>query len=1324
MQQKIINCFPLSFLQTQLWYLEQLYPNTKAHNVQTILRLSGALDVNYLQIALQELINRHDSLRTKVISVDGVGYQSIEQHLQLKLEIIDLSKISTKLHEEEIDKLVCKQGLKSFNISQAPLFRLTLCKLSDVVHLLLINVHHIIIDGYSIDIIAQELGIIYDDLFSSRKISLSKPVRQYIDFAASQQTLLSHEILKKKLLYWKNLLANSPPIIEFSSTFARLEDRTEECKSCSLLISSSLEKKIKKIALENNVTVFTLLSTVFIILLSRYSAIKDMVVGIPFANRSKKIDQNIVGFFVNTMPIRIIFSCGETFVDILNKVRGMILGGLLNQEVPFEQLVKEMRPVRSLNHNPIFQISLNHTDLINPAFKSKELTIEREFLPNIGSVFDLTMNVVEKKDEISINFDYPVGLFEEDIIKQISTHTKALLESICSDQNQQISALYLLNEKEKEFLTTWNATNKDYPSDRSIHQLFEEQVKEMPHNIAIIYDDVKLTYEELNAKANRLAKYLINLGVKPKSLIIVCLDNSVEYIITLLAILKANCVYVPVDTSYPLNRINLVLEDTNSSIVMTISNYIDKFKNYSGIIISLESECHIKKIESYSDCNLESKATPTYLAYIMYTSGTTGKPKGVMMEHRAVIRFVKNTNYIHITSNDRITQASNVAFDSTTFEIWGALLNGAQLVIVPKSILLNAVEFKEFLQRHAINIMLLTSGVFEQLAITDTSLFSKIKYLLVGGDKVNIPPVRAILENKEDAPQYLINCYGPTENTTWTTTYEITVDKLNYSSIPIGKPISNSIAYVMDENLNPLPVGVVGELYVGGAGIARGYLNKPDLTNEKFIKNPFQSVDDKSLEKNGKLYKTGDLARWLPDGNLEYIGRNDSQVKIRGYRVELGEIETILSDYEGIKQSVVLVKNQVSADAIAMGNKYLVGYYASNFKLDNQKIIHYLQRKLPEYMVPTVLVHLNELPLTANGKLDRKALPDHEFICNEDNYVAPRNELEAGVCRIWTEVLGIAEDKISIRDDFFSLGGNSIMAIKLLTKLNSHYNSNLKSSDIFIRKDIESISSRIAQTKNNYQEIVKLNNSYKNPNMFMIHPGRGGCEVYSSLANALNDNFSCYGIDSYNMYHETKVDNLNLLAKHYLSQINEIMIKTNQKIYHLFGWSLGGQISLEIASILEQMNSKIKIKVYLLDTLINDEYLLSLRKVIDFKKVKSRYREDKRREGYEISYVEKIISNMDVENKLLEQRVSSILTNTQGLLFKAELTSTDVKANNLQQISEYSAKLDFNNLDKVIQNTSDIEVVKANNAHHWNILKEEELIISKILHWNKASDSI
>ena len=1310
MQQKQKKYFPLSSGQTQLWYLEHLYPNTKAHNVQSILKLFGILNINCLKKALRKLVMRHDSLRTKITDIDGTGYQYIEPYLQLNIDI----KNVLNLPQDKITTLIHQEGLESFDFFGGSLFRITLYKVNTKTHLLLITMHHVIMDGWSVDIISRELGSIYDDIFSQKEISLKRNTRQYTDFVVFQQNQLDNDISKKKVNYWQKSLEGAPPILEFSGALRKSANCMEICKSHNLKIPANLIKKIKRIAYDNNASIFMLVSAIFIILLSRYSIARDIIVGIPFANRSKRIDQDIVGFFVNTMPIKVTCLNEETFIDILNKVRRTIFGGLLNQEVPFEQLVKVIQPERNINYNPIFQVTMNHLDFTKPTFKSKNLTVTREFSPNIGSVFDLVVSLVETEDGTSINFDYPTGLFEDDTIKQISTHTRNLLENICLDPHKQIQHLNLLNTKEKDLLLQWNATSREYQSDKTIHRLFEEQVENAPNSLAVIYNEVKLTYRELNIKANKLAHHLVALGAKPESFITICLENSAEYVVVLLAILKANCVYVPLDASYPSSRINLILEDTSSHIVITISKYVDKFKGYSGYLLSLDEEASVKKIETYDDSNVLNTTTPEQLAYVMYTSGTTGMPKGVMIEHRAVVRFVKDTNYIKIMPNDRITQASNVAFDSTIFEVWGALLNGAKLFIMPKSVLLSALEFKSFLQKHSINIMLLTSGVFDQLTIADTRLFHNIKYLLVGGDKVSLSTVRAILENQNTSPRHLINCYGPTENTTFTTTYKIIVDKLIYNSVPIGRPISNSVAYVLDENYNPLPIGVVGELYVGGIGIARGYLNKPCITAEKFINNPFQSAADLRSEKNKKLYKTGDLARWLPCGNLEYIGRNDSQVKIRGYRVELEEIETVLSEYEGIKQSIVIVQENASVNGNNTGNKYLVGYYVSSNKLDERKIVSYLQAKLPEYMVPTALIHLEKLPLTINGKLDRKTLPKHRFTLN-DSYLAPRNELESQVLQILEEVLGLPAGKVGIQDDFFNLGGNSIMAIKLLDKLNNYYNSSLKIIDIFINRSVELISSKLIQTKVHYQAIIKLNTSNNNPNMFMIHPGQAGCEVYTSLASMLNNHFSCYGVDSYNLYHENKIDNLNELAKFYLSQIDTVMTKTGQKTYHLLGWSLGGRFALEIAKLLEQMNSTVQIKVYLLDTLLFDEHLLVLRKSISFIKIINQYRDSKRSEGYENSYIEKVVSNMHIENKFLEQQINFTLINTQVLLFKPELSSKDEGYAELKKINEYAIKLPYNNIDKFIKDIASIRVIKVNNVHHWNILNSEQIIATEIL---------
>ncbi|MHB9147992.1 MAG: thioesterase domain-containing protein [Candidatus Amoebophilus sp.] len=700
--------------------------------------------------------------------------------------------------------------------------------------------------------------------------------------------------------------------------------------------------------------------------------------------------------------------------------------------------------------------------------------------------FDLSTFINDGGESLSGVFNYATSLYDQatihgfievyvEILKQIGS----LAAHAEKGKETTIADLCYLSEPAYELLVnTWNATEKKYPSEKTIQALFEEQVEKTPEHIAIVYEGVKLTYRELNERSNQLANYLKQTyDIKPDDLLALCLDRSEQMLIAILAVLKSGGAYVPMDPGYPDDRVSYLLGDTNAKVVLANEIYQARLAKISQAIgkeaigkeelgiVAIDSKAIREELLIQPTAHPKPATTSTNLAYVIYTSGTTGKPKGVMIEHKGVVSLVKGVDYVHIDSNDCFIQLADIAFDAATFEIWGGLLNGGSLFIPSASdrtsLFADMSLFKHTIITNGISVLWLTKTLFDQLVLLDASIFKEIKYLLVGGEALNQELMLRLI-NSTTAPQNVINGYGPTENTTFSCTYNLSKESTVCSdSIPIGKPISSRKAYVLDSNLNPLPIGAVGELYVGGDGLARGYLNRPELTKERFIVNPFQTEQEKQDKgygesgRNARLYKTGDLVRWLSDGNLEYIGRNDFQVKLRGYRIELGEVESALLSYTGIKQAVVLTKEHrsIGTDGASSGSKYLVGYYVSDNKLDETVLLSYLQSKLPEYMVPSAFEHLEGLPLTINGKLDRKALPDPDFK-NSDHYVAPRNELEGKLCQIWADVVGLPVEQVGVSDDFFRLGGDSIISIQLVSRLRQKLGIHVSVKDIFSYKTI------------------------------------------------------------------------------------------------------------------------------------------------------------------------------------------------------------------------------------------------------------------------------
>ncbi|CAD5920830.1 non-ribosomal peptide synthase/polyketide synthase [Planktothrix agardhii] len=1021
---------PLSFAQQRLWFLDQLQPNSALYNIPMVLRLQGNLNQGALEQSLWSICDRHEVLRTNFVTINGQPTQII-QTTRETISVVDLQDLPIQEQAEKTQQLKQKQATQPFDLAKESLIRITLVVLSETEHLLLVCMHHIISDGWSIEVFIHELTTLYNAYAQNQPANLAPLPIQYADFAIWQRQWLQGDVLQTQLNYWRNQLADAPALLSLPTDHPRPAVQSFVGTQQEFSLSPKLSQALTELSRQQGVTLFMTLLAAFDTLLYRYTGSSDILVGTPIANRNRGEIEGLIGFFVNTLVMRTDLSDNPSFSQLLTRVREVTMDAYAHQDLPFEMLVEALQPERDLSHTPLFQVAFVLQNTPKSEIAMTGLTVTDLPPENTTAKFDLTLAMVNTDDGLKGVWEYNTDLFESSTIERLSGHFLNLLGGIVANPQARISQLPLLTESEtNQLLIEWNNTQVDYPQIKCIHQLFEEQAERTPDAIAVVFENQQLTYAELNDRANQLAHYLRKLGVKPDELVGICLERSLDMIVGLLAILKVGGAYVPIDPDYPQERISFMLQDTQVKIILTCESLQNSLQNHQTIVICLDKDW--QQINQASLENLNSTVSADNLAYVICTSGSTGIPKGVIVTHQAVNRLVLNTNYIQFTPDDRVVQASNIAFDAATFEIWGALLNGAKIIIIAKSVLLSPQELALSLKENQISVLFLTTALFNQLANLVPQAFSSLRCLLFGGEAVEPKWVQEVLE--KGAPQRLLHVYGPTENTTFSSWYLVENVASTATTIPIGKAIANTQIYLLDKNLQPVPIGVVGELHIGGMGLAKGYLNRPELTQEKFIPNPFEKdevIPPTPLNKDGnepsKLYKTGDLARYLPDGNIEYLGRIDNQVKIRGFRIELGEIEALLNQNESVQGACVIAREDNP------GDKRLVAYVVPQPEiiLTIDEIRQFLKAKLPDYLVPNAFVILAALPLTPNGKIDRRALPAPD-LQGKGEYIAPRNPIEEKLAQIWAGVLKL--ERVSIEDNFFELGGHSLLATQVISR--------------------------------------------------------------------------------------------------------------------------------------------------------------------------------------------------------------------------------------------------------------------------------------------------
>ncbi|HET6976591.1 MAG TPA: amino acid adenylation domain-containing protein [Pyrinomonadaceae bacterium] len=1032
-RQKTDEAGPLSFAQERLWILDQLAPGNPFYNINSSVRLSGWLRTAALAQSLNELLRRHEVLRARIVEVDGRPVQQIASELDLQLPLVDLSCLSETEREIVAEQITAQQVGRGFDLAGGGLLRTVLLRLETNEHRFISTIHHIVSDGWSMTVFVSEIGKLYQAYEAGDLSALAELPVQYGDYAVWQREWLSGQVLAEQVNYWKQQMAGAPAVLELPTDRVRGGVQSYRGGSERLELSGKLRAQLEDLSRREGVTLFMTLLAAWQVLVHRYSDQRDVVVGTPIAGRTRAEVEGLIGFFANTLVLRTEISGELSFRDLLKRVKQVCLGAYSNQDLPFEKLVEELQPQRSLSHNPLVQVVFGLRDAISPGMELPGLTMTPHELAGNTAKFDLTIDVEKTDTALKCSAEYNADLFDPARITRMLRHFAHLLHGVVANVDQPVSHLPLLSEAEYcELSVAWQASRRDFNLHESVHELFERQVQLSPDTVAVNFGDEQLTYRELNERANQLARYLLSLGVGPDSLVALALDRSLEMMIGLFGTLKAGAGYLPLDPDYPQSRLEYMMADSQAHILLTHEHLLERMPlDRDHQVVCLDRDWQI--IAQHESTDLNTPIDAEQLAYVIYTSGSTGGPKGVMISHGSLTNLLDSMlEQPAIDVSDRMLATTTLSFDIAAVEMYLPLIAGACIELVSRDELLAPARLRQQMKHNT--IMQGTPSLWRTLVESgDWNEPGKYRVQCAGE-----PMSRQLAKQLVERADAVWNMYGPTETTIYSSIEQVFGDaEGQYESI--GRAIANTQLYILDRWLQPVPRGIGGELFIGGAGVARGYLRRPELTAERFIPDRFTETP------GARCYNSGDLARYLEDGRVEYVGRADHQVKVRGHRIELREIESALTEHEQVVAAAVVVRETEN------GDKQLVAYVVAEEEMNAAELRGFLKERLPDYMAPSFFTTLDELPLTANGKIDRRQLmelaqqtPQQQ---NANEYVAPRTATEDVLAGLWSEVLGI--ERVGVNDDFFTLGGHSLLATQLLSRVQKIFRVDLPLRKLF-----------------------------------------------------------------------------------------------------------------------------------------------------------------------------------------------------------------------------------------------------------------------------------
>ncbi|HLL47283.1 MAG TPA: amino acid adenylation domain-containing protein, partial [Longimicrobiaceae bacterium] len=1006
------------------------------------------LAVRALERALGEIVRRHEALRTTFAEADGGPVQVIRPFTGFVLPVEDLAGLCEARREAQVERRATQEAARPYDLSAGPLFRASLLRLGAEEHVLLLGMHHVVSDGWSMGVLFREVEVLYEAYREGRESPLPELAVQYADYAVWQREQLRGEVLERQLGYWREQLRGAPELLELPTDHPRPAAQSFRGASERVQLPAEVLERLRALGRQEGATLYMVLLGAFQALLCRYGAGEDVVVGSPVAGRGRGEVEELIGFFVNTLVLRVDLSGDPSFRELVRRVREVTLGAYEHQEVPFERLVAELSPERSLSHSPLFQVSfaLDTAEGTGGGVGLAGLSVSGVGAEFDFARFDLSLSLAATSRGLRGGLTYGTDLWDPATMRRLVGHFARLVEQAAADPDARLSEVALLGGAERRLLVEeWNRTERAYPRGVCIHDLFEAQVALRPEAAALVWGGVELSYAELDARANRLAHHLRGLGVGPESRVGVLLERGPELIVCLLATLKAGGCYVPLDPGYPAERLALMLADSAACVLLSRSDVAFVAEAGGTAVVLLDEAAEALAHES-ADAP-RSGAAAENLAYIVYTSGSTGKPKGVMVAHRHVVQLAVETDYVRFQPGDRVAQASNASFDALTFEAWGALMNGATLVGIPRDVLLSPAAFRDTLRAQEITTLYQTTALLNQLSREQPDIFSPLREVLFGGQAADADSVRRLL--RAGRPRRLLHMYGPTETTAWCSYENVEEVAEDALTVSVGGPTGNQRIYLLDAALNPVPVGVAGEAYVGGDGVVRGYLDRPGLTAERFLPDPFAGGP------GTRMYRTGDRLRWKADGRLEFIGRVDEQVKVRGFRIEPGEIEAALSAHAEVREARVIVREDEP------GEQRLVAYVVGGADADAMR--EHLRRSLPEYMVPAAFVALDVLPLTPNGKLDVKALPAPDWAPAEGRYVAPRTPAEEVLAEVWAETLRL--ERVGVTASFFELVGHSLLATRVVSQVRRVFGVEVPLRALFEGPTVAELAGRVEEIR-------------------------------------------------------------------------------------------------------------------------------------------------------------------------------------------------------------------------------------------------------------------